>query len=493
MKSTHGKLWREIREFRIDDGEVTLTFADRLARENGWHRGYAQRVVEEYKRFIFMAMVADHEVTPSDPVDEAWHLHLTYTQSYWGKLCREVLGRPLHHVPTRGGSSEQSRHLQQYERTLATYREHFGCDPPADIWPPASIRFSTPSNHVRIDRNRVWVVRKPRLPRSWSTQGSFVAGAFLAPLFVGVINPFELNGPQFLAFYVAICAIAIVAAFLLRSMLRSDEGTGEVNNIELSSYEIACLGGGAPGVLRACLASLLVSERLHRKEIGGVTTYHTSDPNDAGDHEIERLMLICAGHDSGATAREMLAGARPAAERMFSELQLRKLIESRGNFSVARWVPVALLVSVFLFGLAKIVLGVQRDKPVGFLVALLFGLAFLIGGYFYQIPLRTRGGDALLRRLQNQYAKLKTLGTGDRAPLAGSPPAHDDLILTAGLFGFAALHHPEITLLSSNLKPISTSSQSTGCGTTLSSDSGGCGGGDGGGCGSGCGGCGGGD
>ena len=86
MDRKHAELWQRIEEFAIDADDVKLTFAERLARENGWSRPFARRVVDEYKRFVFMAMVADHEVTPSDEIDEAWHLHLTYTRSYWDDL-----------------------------------------------------------------------------------------------------------------------------------------------------------------------------------------------------------------------------------------------------------------------------------------------------------------------------------------------------------------------------------------------------------------------
>ncbi|MEK6230809.1 MAG: hypothetical protein N2A42_03075 [Luteolibacter sp.] len=33
----------------------------------------------EYKRFVALAMLAGHPVTPSEEVDQAWHLHLVYT------------------------------------------------------------------------------------------------------------------------------------------------------------------------------------------------------------------------------------------------------------------------------------------------------------------------------------------------------------------------------------------------------------------------------
>ena len=96
MNETHQALYNRISEFSFDEGEVALSFARRLARENGWAADYAGRAIEEYRRFIFLAVVAGHPVTPSDQVD------LTYTRSYWDRFCGDVLGTLVHHGPTRG-------------------------------------------------------------------------------------------------------------------------------------------------------------------------------------------------------------------------------------------------------------------------------------------------------------------------------------------------------------------------------------------------------
>lgn len=96
------ELWIRISAFELDDPAAALPFTARLARENGWSRDFARRVVDEYRRFVFLAMKSGHPVTPSEEVDEAWRLHLCYSRSYWDGMCRGVLGRPLHHGPTEG-------------------------------------------------------------------------------------------------------------------------------------------------------------------------------------------------------------------------------------------------------------------------------------------------------------------------------------------------------------------------------------------------------
>src|SRR4051812_12714825 len=105
-------VWLALETYTIGPNDAALTFAERLARENGWSAAHAERVIGEYKRFCFLAVVAGHTVTPSDAVDQAWHLHLTYSRDYWERFCPSVLGRPLHHEPSGGGAGEGHRHFE---------------------------------------------------------------------------------------------------------------------------------------------------------------------------------------------------------------------------------------------------------------------------------------------------------------------------------------------------------------------------------------------
>src|SRR5689334_16054326 len=116
MNAAQQALLDRLNAFEFDEPGTELTFARRLARENGWSLAYAERVIEEYQRFLFLACAAEHVVTPSEQVDQAWHLHLTYTRSYWDNLCRNVLCQPLHHGPTKGGNAEQEKFVDLYEQ-----------------------------------------------------------------------------------------------------------------------------------------------------------------------------------------------------------------------------------------------------------------------------------------------------------------------------------------------------------------------------------------
>lgn len=151
MNASQQLLFDRIMGLEIDEPGAELTFARRLARENGWRMCYAERVIVEYKKFLFLASAAGHVVSPSEQVDQAWHMHLTYTRSYWSELCGAVLGQPLHHSPTKGGSGEQNKFIDLYNQTLSSYRRLFGGVPPTDIWPAAEQRFGDDLQHVRVN------------------------------------------------------------------------------------------------------------------------------------------------------------------------------------------------------------------------------------------------------------------------------------------------------------------------------------------------------
>ncbi|HLO55586.1 MAG TPA: hypothetical protein VK169_14940 [Saprospiraceae bacterium] len=152
-------LWHKIRSFDIDDSDSTFTFTDRLARENGWTFSYSVRTIEEYKKFIFLLCNSNKQLTPSDQVDQVWHLHLLYTKSYWKELCEKTIQREIHHGSTKGGQKEKEKYNNFYEDTKKTYREIFQSEPPIDIWPTSKVRFKE-INFIRVNAHKYWIIPK---------------------------------------------------------------------------------------------------------------------------------------------------------------------------------------------------------------------------------------------------------------------------------------------------------------------------------------------
>jgi uncharacterized membrane protein YgcG len=161
-------LWGRIQAFEFDPPEAKLTFAIRLARETGWTAAFAAQAIQEYRRFLYLAVRAGHPVTPSQEVDEVWHLHLMYTRHYWGVLCRQVLQCDLHHGPSLGGASEHAKYHDLYGRTLDSYRLIFSETPPVRLWPAPEQRFTPQPRVGAVDPATHWIIAKPNWAKlSW--------------------------------------------------------------------------------------------------------------------------------------------------------------------------------------------------------------------------------------------------------------------------------------------------------------------------------------
>jgi len=252
MNREHKDLYGRIRKFRFDPDGASATFAGRLAAENGWSARFAERVIDEYRKFAFLAVAAGHPVSPPDAVDQAWHLHLVYTRSYWDEFCGEALRTPLHHDPSRGGREEKLKFVDWYARTLRSYRTFFDENPPADIWPsPAEkARRESAEKYRRVDVGRHWVVRKPRW-RITSAAGVAGAAGAIALATIGCTSA-SGSGTTSPAVPLTVLLVAfgffVLVSVLCRKFGRNSGGgwTGFFGGCG-SSGGIGCAGGGEGG------------------------------------------------------------------------------------------------------------------------------------------------------------------------------------------------------------------------------------------------------
>jgi hypothetical protein len=158
MNIAQRALYDRLLDFEFDEPDTGLTFAHCLARKNGWSLTFTDRVIDEYRKFLFLACEADHAVSPPKHVDCAWRLHVTYTRSYWNELCPKVLRKQLHRARTEDGRDEHDLCSELYDQTLASYERYFGDSPPRDIWPPAEQRIPQPvRNYTELASSWRWL------------------------------------------------------------------------------------------------------------------------------------------------------------------------------------------------------------------------------------------------------------------------------------------------------------------------------------------------
>ncbi len=515
MNAEQKALWQRLQAHALDDAQSARPFSLRLATENNWGPAFTQRVIEEYRRFAFLAVAAGHSVSPSDVVDQAWHLHLLYTRDYWGEFCGQVLGRPFHHGPTRGGAAEADKFTDWYAQTRGSYRTFFG-EPPVDIWPEAPRH----PHAVRVDAEENWVIPKPRLlrrlakalsqrkrpsvklreaevasranPLNISTTTG-VAALMVAAISLGasraegaVIHggPFELAGPEFLKLFLAVSAGVLGLALLLRWLGR---GSAESDPHEtLDGYEAAYLVGGKPRVFHTALASLSarglidVQDREIYRKNGVVSPFLPL---------IERAVVQAARID-GEKIRVVRRQVADVMESMKAGLRERGLVMHAGQKLHSTLWSALLAAGMSGIALNKIFIGLDRNRPVTFLIALcaLWVLGFVL---LLTPPRTTRKGARLLAKVKDEH-RNRTRAVPEMVSQGPMGATHFALIV--GLFGWTALRGTPLADLQQSVTGVQPGDgSSVSWGSDGGGDSGGgssCGGGDGGG--GGCGGCGGG-
>ncbi len=501
MNASQESLLERLLSFEFDEPDAKLTFARRLARENGWSASYAKRVISEYKRFLFLAVAAGHVVTPSEQVDQAWHLHLTYTRSYWDYLCPEVLEQPLHHGPTKGGSEEQTKYKDLYQQTLDSYERLLGQKPPSDIWSPTEQRFGEDLQHVTVNTAQYWIIPKLRWPRMPSGSTPLFAvglvGLPLAlPLGVTTWNPLNLTGPEFLAFYGALMIVAALLALTTRlvALPQSNEFAYE-KPVHLDPYEVACLVAGPHRAVQAAFAAMVQAGSLQlvteETKAWGIfpkssSKIHQGKPLSNKAPLLEQALFHAAAVPVDSIAPLTSAGM-PVAKNMNDSLVEKGLVQS-GSPSTRAVVASLMMAAPLLIGLPKIALGLSRERPVVLLViaCVLTAVAALV--FLFARSRHSARGRAVLDSLR---AKLSPAQLTESAATAFSPT---ELAMAIGLFGAGWLAAGPLAKVHAML-PQTCGGGDYSCGGGYGGSGcggGGCGGGGGGCGGGGCGGCGGG-
>ena len=124
-------LWKKIEEFDFDFPVSEYDFTLRLAHENYWTQNFTQQAILEYKKFMYLAVVSDMMVSPSEIVDTVWHQHLIFTKSYY-EFC-QILGKQIQHIPSTHNKEDFQKFKLAKERTAKSYETHFG-NQPENVW-----------------------------------------------------------------------------------------------------------------------------------------------------------------------------------------------------------------------------------------------------------------------------------------------------------------------------------------------------------------------
>jgi uncharacterized protein (TIGR04222 family) len=475
MTAHEHALWQRIETAPLIDADEDKLFVRKLALQNGWTHEFTERCVREYRKFVFLACASAHPVSPSDAVDQVWHLHLTYTQAYWKVFCPEILGKPLHHSPSKGGREESRKFEDWYTQTLNSYKTFFG-ETPADIWPtPKDKADEDEALHRRVNARRYWIVPKP----AWLPAFARSLGVLTAVLLVtgcsysGFTTRWNIDGPAYLGFYATLIGAAVLLCRCARRKV-TDRGGNLASAPNLSLYEAAFLAGGARRLLQAMVV------RFHEAGVAtlnddGKKVISKGVPEEVLDEaETEAAKCLQTGEKTWDEIREALQTKLTGIQERLERTGLLVRYAEAWKVKTLCFLTMGMVLAV---GALRLWHGVTWGKPFYFL---LFFMAVALGLMIWlmQGPFRTRAGDQALEELQTTLKQRGEKAFDGTSVLAGA-----SLALAVGLLGLCAVRGTPLEKLESKLGPESGGGCGGGCGGS-SCGGGGCGGG-------GCGGCGG--
>jgi hypothetical protein len=124
-------LWLKLNLMNAEGLTAFAPLAAAMQRQLGYSSEAAEKIIEEYRRFLFLAMRAGHQVIPPGIVNDVWLMHIERVQDYWETLGGMISERPV----AKGlGAADVASMTDAWKATLASYERIFGTKPPMDIW-----------------------------------------------------------------------------------------------------------------------------------------------------------------------------------------------------------------------------------------------------------------------------------------------------------------------------------------------------------------------
>jgi len=500
-------LWQRIEAYQFDPAGHQGAFERKLARETGCSLEAARLAVVEYRRFVYLCVTGSKMCSPSELVDRVWHQHMVDTQSYWQEFCPKVLGRPLHHEPARDGAgiADRERFVQAYERTLARYREVFGEEPDAQIWPDANERFG-PARFESIDRQRYWVV--PRGPVENAVKSGFLVG------WVGLVMGCQaaaslsgMTGPNYVLFHVVATALLMAGTYFYWRLIRGRAGMVDMPN---GRFARAYLAGGAMHALQAAALSIDQTKAPGLKKLVGTLPEPSVNVNEAEPDEQQKAVLslplvraVIRNHYA-ASFEELHDKCQPELDEIRASLVKKGLLVSSMFWvKTGQVLPIVLMLLLMACGGYRVVLGIQSGNPFSLTIAALVVNTIMIAIYWYVLGpwcWRTQTGHRAISKLwynkQVALTEFKRQDAPNPKSLAAVYSLYGMMALSGTVFypaqyqALAGVSHVSEEDINAGIRHQTPGNQGSvagcgggaGCGSTGGGSSGG------GGCGGGCGG-----
>ncbi|MDI9365665.1 MAG: hypothetical protein QM541_11990 [Flavobacterium sp.] len=357
MIAAHQPLWHKIKNFQFDEPNASFPFSKKLAKEQHWSDGFTQKAIEEYRRFILLCCMLPNGASPSPIVDEVWHLHLTYTTSYWEAFCKQTLKKEIHHYPSKGGNEENIKHKEWYQQTLNLYETIFGEKPPLDIWPVAEIERPSITENASLVKlkfgkkdfvNVVFILLLPFI----------ISGAIFSEWW-----SYNLSGSEFLQCF-AMLIVATIGSLLLLISSRKKQLVDVIMDVypkQYTIYQVSQFLYGKEAAVQIAIIDLLKKDLLEvtsDKQFINKVSLETPSINNPLFEKLRTKPLgeaISYGQLSTDIFNDNLL-----YHQAFIQLEKVKTIKEYWQYSL-------FVVTAFI-GIIRVFQGLGNNKPVGFLL-----------------------------------------------------------------------------------------------------------------------------
>lgn len=272
------------------------------------------------------------------------------------------------------------------------------------------------------------------------------------------LGPFDLEGGPFLTLYGVLLVLACIASLVIPGRTRPSGWSGLSAGID----ELAYLAGGTARMAESALIRLRTSKALLQVGKDSFNAVRL----DGGETQVERSIL---GMARPARWSEILRHLKDYGKSIDARLARQGLLMNDGEALQQRLVQTAPLLMLLALGGTKLLVGLSRERPIGYLTAFLVATAVLALIRFFTLDRATRAGQALLAQERERAERLR------RAP------TNDELGTSVALFGTSVLVGSAYADFHRMRRDASGGGDG---GSSSDGDGGGCGGG-------GCGGCGG--
>jgi hypothetical protein len=119
-------LWHRLERTQL--GTVLgFDLASAVEAGEGWSWRRSVVAVEEYKRFLYLALVAGREIVPPFDIDTVWRRHVLHRAAY-DRFCRDVFGSSLR-PPDLSERERAEMYVAGYPALSELYRREFGKRP----------------------------------------------------------------------------------------------------------------------------------------------------------------------------------------------------------------------------------------------------------------------------------------------------------------------------------------------------------------------------